>query len=114
MIEQTVALCRQLGAAGEREILLRPLARAACEKLESGLRPGVKAEDCGGVFPLAAALLVMEHLSEIDGEDRISGFTAGDVSVRTEQRGGGLSRRAWDLLAPWSRERGFAVMGVRG
>ena len=111
MVEQTVALCRQMGA--EKEIFLRPLARAACAELESRLRSGVKPEDCEGVFPLAAALVVMDAMREIGGESRVSAFTAGEVTIRTEG-GGSLTRQARKLLAPWCREQDFAVMGVMG
>lgn len=113
MVGQTVALCRQLGAGAEREDLLEPLARAACERLGARLRGDVTAEDCGGVFPLAAALLVLDALRELDGESAVTAFTAGEVTIRREG-GGSLTTQAERLLAPWCVQSDFAVMEVMG
>lgn len=111
MEERTVALCRQLGAG--REDILPALARAACEQLRLRLRPGVRAEDCGEVFPLAAAMIALDALREMEGEGRVSAFTAGEVSVRCDGDRS-LVRTARQMLAPWTGDCGFAFRGVQG
>lgn len=113
MVERTVALCRQLGAGCDREEILPVLARAACEQLKLCLRANVSPEDCEDVFPLAAALVVLDTLAELEGESRITAFTAGEVSVRCGASED-LTRTARRLLRPWTREEGFAFRGVRG
>lgn len=113
MVERTVSLCRQLGAEADREEILPVLALAACEQLKQRLRPGLTWEDCGDVFPLAAAMVVMDTLAELEGEGRVSAFTAGEVTIRCSGSGT-LVRAARHLLRPWLREEGFAFRGVRG
>lgn len=113
MVEQIVALCKQLGAGDDRDALLRPLAQGAFEQLRAGLRPGVTPEDCGEIFSLACAMTVMGALQEVTGEGRVTAFTAGEVTIRTE--GACQSARAARrLLAPWMEDEGFCVRGVRG
>ena len=113
MTEQIVALCKQLGAGDDRDALLRPLAQGAYEQLSAGLRPGITPEDCGEIFPLACAMAVMGILQEVTGEDRITAFTAGEVTIRTD--GPGKSARvARRLLSPWMGDEGFCVREVRG
>ena len=113
MVEQIAALCKQLGAGDDWDVLLRPLAQGAMEQLRAGLRPGVTPEDCGELFPLACAMAVMGTLQELDGEDRVTSFTAGEVTIRTEGpcRSARAARR---LLSPWMGDEGFCVRGVRG
>lgn len=113
MVEQTVALCKQLGAGADREEILPVLARAACEQLRLRLRSGVSEEDCADVFPLAAAMIVMDTLNELGGEGRISAFTAGEVSIRCSGSGS-MVRAARQMMAPWLQEEGFAFRGVTG
>ena len=113
MTEQIVALCKQLGAGDDRDALLRPLAQGAYEQLSAGLRPGVTPEDCGEIFSLACAMAVMGTLQEITGENRVTSFTAGEVTIRTE--GSNQSARAARrLLAAWMEDEGFCVRGVEG
>ena len=113
MVEQIAVLCRQLGAGEDSEALLRPLALAAYEQLKAGLRPGLTPEDCGEVFPLACAMTVMGTLQEITGEERVTSFTAGEVTIRTEGACQ-TARAARRLLSPWMGDEGFCVRGVRG
>lgn len=115
MVERTVALCKQLGAGKDREDILPVLAQAACEQLRLRLRSGVTESDCGDVFSLAAAMLVLDTLSELEGESAVTAFTAGEVTIRRENAGSGsLVRAARQMMVPWSREDGFACQGVRG
>lgn len=115
MVERTLTLCKQLGAGADREEILPVLAQAACEQLRLRLRSGVTEADCGDVFPLAAAMLVMDTLSELEGDSAVTAFTAGEVTIRRDNTGsGGLVRAVRQMMAPWSREDGFACQGVRG
>jgi len=111
MVERTVELCKQLGAG--REDILPALARAACEQLRLRLRPGVTEADCGEVFPLAAAMIALDTLRELGGENRVSAFTAGEVTVRCDSSRS-MVRAARQMMAPWLRDGSFAVRGVRG
>ena len=113
MLEQIVALCKQLGAGDDRDALLRPLAVGAYEQLRAGLRPGVSPADCGEVFPLACAMAVMGALQELTGEGQITAFTAGEVTIRTDGPGQS-ARMARKLLSPWMGDEGFCVLGVDG
>lgn len=113
MVERTVELCRQLGAGADREDILPALALAACEQLRARLRPGVCETDCGEAFVLAAAMIAMDTLRELEGEKGISSFTAGEVSIRCDGSRS-LVRTARALLAPWTTDGSFAVRGVRG
>lgn len=113
MVERTIALCRQLGAPTDREEILPALAAAACEQLMLRLRPGVTQEDCGEVFPLAAAMIAMDTLAQLEGEARVSSFTAGEVTIRCSDSGS-LVRAARQMMQPWTQEDGFAVQGVCG
>lgn len=113
MEEQIVALCRQLGAGEDRDALLLPLARAALEQMRQSLRKGVEPEDCGDVFPLACAMAALGALQEMTGEDRVTAFTAGEVTIRRESSTA-LARSARKLLSPWTADEGFCFREVRG
>lgn len=114
MTEQVVELARALGAVGQDEDVLRVLCASACRTLDRRLRPELTAEDCEGAYPLAAAWLAMDWLRSSQGMDGITALSAGDISVRREGDGGKLSRRAFELMAPWLRDDGFVFRGVRG
>lgn len=108
-----MAFCLQLGAGQEQ--MLQPLAVSAREQLLARLRPGVTEADCGEVFPLACAMLVMEQLRVLEGADAVTAFTAGEVSIRCDgKKGETLERGALRLLSPWLANGSFAVMGVEG
>ena len=107
MVERTVALCRQLGAGADREEILPVMARAACEQLKLCLRADVTPEECEDVFPLAAAMIAMDTLAQLEGEDRVSSFTAGEVSIRQGRAGGGAG--GWRAYSFCQRSlRGFS------
>lgn len=101
---------------GQDEELLRLLCAAACEALDALLRDGVKPEDCGGRYPLAAAWLAADWLRDCGGAADITALSAGDLSVRRESgaSAGKLSGRAMELMAPYIRDTGFVFRGVRG
>ena len=58
-------------------------------------------------------MVVMDTLAELEGEGRVSAFTAGEVTIRCSGSGT-LVRAARQLLQPWLREEGFTFRGVRG
>lgn len=107
MVERVCTLCGQLGE--DRAEPVRALAPAVCERLAGELREGLKPEDCGEAFPLAAALLVLEVLR---GSEGMTAFSVGEVSMRFDPKEGG-GRTARKLLAPFLRPA-FAVMEVAG
>ena len=116
MTEEIMALCRAMGAGEDQETLLTPLIEAASAGLARRLKQGVAPEDCGAVFPLAAAMVAMEGLEGASGGGRVTAFTAGEVSVRVEHSTDtpSLTAHAERLLSPWLGETGFAFRGVRG
>ena len=110
-------LVQALAGAGQDEELLRTLCAAACRVLNRRLRDGLTAEDCEGIYPLAAAWLVMDWLQGGQGLEGVTSLTAGDISVRREAGsvdGGKLSRRALELMRPYLRDDGFVFRGVSG
>ena len=116
MTEQVMRLAQALGGAGWDQELLCTLSAAACGLLDRRLRDGVDAEDCGDAYPLAAAWMVMDWMRAGQGMEGITALSAGDISVRREGSGDGgkLSRQAFELMAPYLRDDGFAFRGVRG
>ena len=115
MTEQIVALAADLGKveAGEG---LRAACRAAKEELASRLRAGIGPEDCGESFPLAAAYLALGTLETL-GDDGVSAFTAGDVTIHRGDRSGRMNRlecQAVRLMQPYLRDEGFLFRGVDG
>ena len=110
-----MALCRAMGAGPDQEELLLPLVQAVSEQLARRLRPGIAPEDCGPAFSLAAA---MGQLAGITGENELSSFTAGELTIRREtgnrDAGDSLARQADRLLAPWLEDGGFAFQEVQG
>lgn len=119
MEEETLALCRAMGADPDGEELLLPLIRAVSGQLAGRLRTGIVPRDCGPAFPLAAAMLVMDRLSGMTGGlEKVTSFTAGELTIRREtgNRDGSsaLSAHAEGLLGPWLRDSGFVFQGVEG
>ena len=115
MTEQVMELVQALGGAGQDEEMLRTLCAAACRTLDRRLKDGLTAEDCDGVYPLAAAWMAMDWLRGGGGMDGITALSAGDISVRRDGSGGGrLAERALALMAPFLRDEDFAFRGVRG
>lgn len=113
MLERVELLARAMGA-GEDEDLLTPLCQLAVERLERRLRPGVRREDCGEAFPVAAALLVLDLMEGQAGGQDVESFSAGDLSVKLGGRPGRRADQARRLMAPFCPEEGFAFRGVRG
>ena len=116
MTEQVLELLQKLGGAGQDETVLRTLCQNACDMLDRRLRDGLTAEDCGEVYPLAAAWIALEWLRSGQGLDGVTYLSAGDMSVRREGGGDGetLSRKAMVLMSPYLRDDRFVFRGVRG
>lgn len=118
MTEQVMELVQALGGAGQDEEMLRTLCAAACRTLDRRLKDGLTAEDCDGVYPLAAAWMAMDWLRGSRGMEGITSLTAGNISVRREAGSGGdggnLTQRALELMGPYLRSDGFVFRGVRG
>ena len=119
--EAILTLARTLSGAGEdEEPLLEALCRAAEQRWKERLLPGVTAEDCGEAFPCAAAFTAAADLTAAKGGDRVSGFTAGSVSVQVRSPGEAstqaaeLRRTARRLMAPFTAPGDFAFQGGRG
>ena len=77
MREDILALCRAMGAGEEQDVLLLPLIEGASAELEHLLRRGVKPEDCGRSFALAAAMLAMDGLEAAQGAGRTAPIIPG-------------------------------------
>lgn len=116
MTEEVLELVQALRGPGTDETVLRTLCESACGALNRRLRDGVRPEDCGGLYPVAAAWLVMDWLGQCQGMDGITALSAGDISVRREGGGDGgkLSERAMELMAPFLEDDGFVFRGVSG
>ena len=105
-----------LGGAGQDEDVLRMLCESACRTLDRRLKDGLKAEDCGRAYPLAAAWLALDWLRDSQGMNGVTYLSAGDLTVRREGGGdnGSLSRRAREIMRPFLRDDGFVFRGVKG
>ena len=116
MPEEVLELVQALRGPGTDEPVLRTLCGSACGALDRRLKDGVCPEDCGGLYPVAAAWLVMDWLNQCQGMDGITALSAGDISVRREGGGevGKLSERAMELMAPFLEDDGFVFRGVSG
>ena len=119
--ETALTLARELSGAGEaEEALLELLCQAAEQQWEKRLRPGMTTEDCGKAFPCAVAFTAAADLAAARGGDRVSGFTAGSVSVQVQSpaeagtQAAELRRTAQRLMAPFAVPDDFCFRGVRG
>lgn len=108
-------LAAAMGAESWEEGLVRSMCRTAQEQLERQLRPGVRPEDCGEAFPVAAAWMALSNLYAAGGAEQVESFTAGSMTIRTGGNGARtLAEQAGQLMAPFCRENTFAAMGVKG
>lgn len=116
MVREIKDLVMAMGSGEWDEGLVLGICQAAQTQLEGRLKPGLKPEDCGGAFPIAAAWLALNHLYACGGAEDVESFTAGDLTIRTGggRRGKILEQQARELMAPYCREVTFAVQGVKG
>lgn len=111
-----MALVEAMGGSQQPQEVVGPVCRAAMERLEGRLRPGVAPEDCAELFPLAAACLARSELCELEGSADISQVSAGDLTIHRSgsNQGDRLRVQAMRLMQPYVTEEGFCAMGVRG
>lgn len=116
MTEQIIELVQAMGRGNWEADLLEKLCQTVQGQLESRLRPGLTAQDCGGAFPIAAAWMVLELLEQSSGAGAVQSFSAGDLTVNTggTQASRALGQQARKLMAPYCVEEGFAFRGVPG
>ena len=116
MTEDILKLAMALGKvpAGEEDDL-RKLCAQAERELAGRLRPGLTAGDCPEAFALAAAWTALADRQAGADLDGVSGFSAGDLTLRRSSGSDqALRRRAEAVLAPYLTDRGFLFQGVRG
>lgn len=121
MLEQIISLTAAIVHPSEEEMpLLTALCTAAEAELTRRLREDVAPEDCGSVFPCAAALLAAAGLLPCRSGGNTEQFSVGDVSVRT---GGGdrtgeaaaaMRRQAASMMAAYWDDDAFSFQGVKG
>lgn len=115
MKERVLELLRALCRPTVDDRTLDELCQAACGRLDGLLADGVTAQDCAGEYLLAAAWTVMDWMEAGRGWEGVTSLSAGDMTVRRDGgAGGGLSRRALELMGPYLRDRGFVFQGVKG
>lgn len=98
------------GGEGDEEILLS-LCQVAMDTLEGRLRTGLTPDDCSPAFEIACAWMALEDMEGVAGG--VTSFSAGDVSFQVDGSLG-LRQRGERLMAPYLRERGFMMTGVKG
>lgn len=121
MREKILALAMGIaGAAEEDETLLEALCGAAEAAWMARLKEGVSAETCGEAFCCAAAFTAAADFAISQGSDRVSSFTAGEISVKSREgsdasaMAAALRQTAERLMAPYAEAENFAFKGVRG
>lgn len=121
MLEHILHLAEAIVQPSDAEKpLLTALCAAAEAELTRRLREGLSPEDCGDVFPCAAALLAAAGLLPCRSGGDVEQFSAGDVSLRTG--GGGqvceaaaaMRRQAASMMAGYCCDDAFAFQGVPG
>lgn len=116
MEAEILALALELSGLEEGEAVGLPLScRLAAQELKGRLRPGVTPEDCGTVFPAAAAKMALADWLETRLIGQPRKFTAGEVSVEEGSADpAGLRRQALRLLGGFLDGEGIHLKGVRG
>ena len=115
MEQQVLELVGKLKHVDVDEEMLTMLCRCACARLDGLLIEGVKPQDCGERYLLAAAWLVLDWLEQLQGGGDITALTAGNMAVRGGKREDGRRYcQALELMAPYLKDEGFVFRGVRG
>ncbi len=108
------------GADETEQGLLIALCSVARQRWERRLLPGLSPGDCGAAFPCAVAFSAAADLQEGRSDGCVSGFTAGEISVRTassaqrNDRAEALRKTAERLMAPFAETEDLIFRGVRG
>ena len=118
MHETILSLAEAIVSPSDQE---RPLLESLCACAETQiarrLSSGITPADCADAFTCAAALTAAGGLLACRGGGDVEQFTAGEVSLRLSESGGGaaaLQRQAQALMAPYCRDDAFAFREVRG
>lgn len=94
---------------------LAAVCAAAAAELRSRLRPGVDAEELGGIFTTASAFLAIAMLSELSAAPSgASSFTAGRVSAQIDGKTAAVLRSSAETMLAQYIGGGFAFKGVSG
>lgn len=96
---------------------LRAMCTAAAGELKARLRTCVKAEDISELFVTACAMRAVAMYMELGSvkSGRVSGFTAGELSVRLDgSAAAALRKNSEDMLAAYMDKGGFEFSGVSG
>lgn len=99
---------------------LRSMCEAAGAELLARLRSGVSAEEIKASFVMAAGVLALSMYTQLSGDEEVSSFSAGNLSVsKSKSSGGGssasaLRAQAETMLASYLTGHGFEFLGVRG
>lgn len=115
MTDEILEMACALGHLEASE-LLGTLCQGAEAELNGMLREGVTADHCQAAFCLAAAWMALAALI-LAGDDGVSRFSAGDVTVEQTDRMGraaALRMQAKQVMRPYLADDGFAFLGVRG
>ena len=111
-MEETRRLAANICGTDNTDEILNVLVQAVESCLDMRLRDGVSREDCGGVYPVAAALWAAGLYEESRSGGNVTGFSAGSVSLTLEGQSGKYAALAAQLLTPWLRDTGFSFKGV--
>lgn len=114
MRENILTVAASIAGANEDDwTLLEELCRAAEAAWMARLREGVSMENCGSAFDCAVAFSAAAMFGA--GQEGVSSFSAGDVSVKLRGEAGASLREAAErLMAPYARPEGLFLKGVPG
>ncbi len=96
----------------QESALLALIVNAVQEEIAARLRPGVDPAECGDSLTLAAVLLSVSAMRQLNGSD-ISDFTAGTLKISLREDRSAYAQMANRLLAPWCSDA-IAFLGVSG
>ena len=105
----------------EEEAVLSTLCEGASALWTDRLRADLTPEDCRGTFITACAWTALGGMTGAMEQNRPAplSFSAGDLSVHTGARDANacarsLRAQAQELMAPYTKDTGFAFLGVEG
>lgn len=96
----------------QQSTLLSVIITAVQEQIMAQLRPGVDPADCTEAMRLAAVLLSVSAMRQLQDSD-IADFTAGTLRISLRGDRSAYADMASRLLAPWCADA-FAFRGVSG
>ncbi|MBO2527030.1 MAG: hypothetical protein CW335_02480 [Clostridiales bacterium] len=96
----------------QQSALLSLVVDAVREEIVSHLRPDADLTECEDITDLAAVLLTVSTMRQINNAE-LADFTAATLKVSFRDDHSALAKMAYRLLAPWFAD-GFAFRGVSG